>query len=127
MDEKTRLRQYWLRVLLFAGILWGTMPLITLPLLSPGRDDTPLEIVAVVFYSITILPASVLAFWHRRMACLWLTASALTVAAATIQFKLVQHASGHKFDLAVGILGSFFFAGCLDFMELLGWPGALQK
>jgi len=125
MDEKSRLRQFWLRVLLTVGMLWGTMPLITLPLLTRGPNDTAFDLLAAIFNSLTVLPACALAFWHRRVACIWLTVNAAIVLSAALTWM----GRTKSFDLvsAAGYAGSVAIAACLDFMEIKRWPGALER
>lgn len=73
MDEKPGLQQFWHRSLLVMGILWGIIPLVTLPFIIRGTNDSSLDILAAISNGLTIFPASVLAFWHRRIACVWLS------------------------------------------------------
>jgi hypothetical protein len=125
MDEKARLRQFWLRFLLALGILWGTVPLITVPFVFRGANDSLFDVLTAVCTSLMILPACVLAFWHRRMACIWLTANGLMiVTAAASSARRIQ-----EYDLGaiVGLVVPILIAICLDFMEVQHWPGALDR
>ncbi len=125
MDQTARLRQFYLRCLLVAGMLWAGMPFITAPLVNRGPGDSALSVLTAIFGCSSILLASALAFWHRRVACLWLTfASALLIAASIISARLDQPFG--TWELA-GIAGCVALAACLDFMELQRWPGALEK
>jgi hypothetical protein len=125
MDERSRLRQFWLRVLLVLGILWGTVPLITVPFVFRGANDSTFDVLAAVCNGLTILPACILAFWHRRMACIWLTVNgAMLALAVALSARRI-----HECDLGVivGIAVPVFIAICLDFMEAQHWPGALDQ
>ena len=124
-DERSRMRQFWLRVLLVLGMLWGTMPFITVPLLFKGANDTPFDVFAAAFNGLTVLPACALAFWHRRIACIWLSANAVTVVIAMISF--MGRTRAFSPETTIGACGSVIVALCLDYMDLLRWPTALQK
>lgn len=125
MDQSLRLQQFYLRSLLVAGMLWGGMPFVTGPLVAQGTGQSHFAIVAALFSSFSILPACALAFWHRRIACVWLTANALAIFAVWLD----SVRSGRLINIteSIGILGSIALAAILDYMELRHWPGALQK
>jgi hypothetical protein len=125
MDEKNKMRQYWVRVLLFAGMLWGTMPLLMLVFVLLSANATPFEAFATAFSSLTVLPASVLGFWHRRRACVWLTANAVILLFALA--ALARHTQAYSVNETIGFVGSILIAVGLDFMELRRWPAALAK
>ncbi|MEA2541318.1 MAG: hypothetical protein QOH35_2684 [Acidobacteriaceae bacterium] len=124
MDERSRLRQFWLRVLLSLGILWGTVPLITVPFVFRGANDSTFDVLAALCNGLTILPACILAFWHRRMACIWLTVNGamLAIAVASSARRI------HEYDLGaiIGIVVPVLIAICLGFLEARHWPGALD-
>ncbi len=65
--ERLVLRQFWLRVLLALGILWGTGIFIMVPLVFRGADDTSFDVFASVFNGLTILRR---ARWHSGIAAL---------------------------------------------------------
>lgn len=125
MDEKARLRQFYLRCLLLAGILWSGMPFLTAPLVNRGIAHPPLAVMASIFGCASLLLASVLGFWHRRVACVWLSLSALALLAA----MAASARSGSPFRSyeTIGVAGSIVIALCLDWMEFARWPGALDK
>jgi hypothetical protein len=122
-SEKSNMRQFWLRVLLAVGILWGGMPLLTLPLLFIGSMVPALNLFVVVFNGLTVAPACVLAFWRRRLACVWLSGNAVVI---IVSIALV-FARGHGVGLGsiAGFIGSVILAVVLDFMEIMRWPKAL--
>jgi len=124
MDASSGDRQLWLRLLLALGIMWGFIPLITVLFIFRGAEDTTFDILAAVLNSLTILPACVLAFWHRRLACIWLTVNAAILLAAFASFANRTHIYGK--GGVVGLAGSVFLAICLDLAELKRWPGALD-
>ena len=125
LDQSSRLQQFYLRSLLVAGMLWGGMPFVTGPLVARGTGQSHFAIAVALFSSFTILPACALAFWHRRIACLWLTANAIAIVAVWAD----SLRSGHLINVteSIGIVGSVALALSLDFMELRRWPGALEK
>jgi hypothetical protein len=124
-EERLRLRQFWLRVLLALGMLWGTMPLITAPLVFRGANDTSFDVFAGVFNGLTILPACALAFWHRRVACIWLSVNAATVVIA--MSSSMGRTREFPLGAMIGVAVSVFVALCLDYMELWRWPSALER
>jgi hypothetical protein len=124
-DEKLRLRQFWLRVLLALGMLWGTGIFIMVPLVFRGANDTSFDVFAAVFNGLTILPACALAFWHRRVACIWLSANAATVVIAATSW--MGRTREFPVGPVIGVAVSVFVALCLDYMELWRWPAALQR
>jgi hypothetical protein len=123
-DESSNMRQFWLRVLLALGILWGGMPLLTLPLLFLGVVSAPFGLFATVLNGLTVAPACVLAFWHRRSACIWLSANAATLVIVGVTFLRRTHEV--YLDGLIEWAGSVLVALCLDYMELLRWPRALD-
>jgi hypothetical protein len=125
MDEKSRLRQFWLRVLLAIGLLWGTMPPIAIAFVIMGWKGPLFVLAAQVFNAFTILPACALAFWHRRMACIWLSINAV-LAAAALAF-CVRNPQLLNLPEMTALAGPVIIAGYLDFMEIKGWPGALAR
>jgi hypothetical protein len=122
MRDKLRLQQFYLRILLGFGIFWGFVPLITVFFIFRGLNDSVFDVAVVVSNSLTILPASVLAFWHRRIACVWLSLNGAMVAIAYIP-------RFHTFTIGptIGILFSVLFPLCLDYIEFRHWPNALTR
>lgn len=123
MDQETRLRQFYLRFFLVVAMIWGTLPLITVPFLGVSSSDGNFARFAAIFSCVTVLPASILAFWQRRIACAWLTGNALLLLAAlAASLRPGRH-------LGVGgiieFIGSIAIAAFLDWMQLRGWPPAL--
>lgn len=125
MDGESRDRQFWMRVLLIGGFLCGTLPLITIPLVLRDTNINAFEMLALIFNGLSVLPASALAFWHRRIASVWLTIDAGVVTAALVN----SFRGGGRFDAeeTAWLIGSIAVAVCLDFMEFRRWPEALQK
>jgi len=121
MNEKDRLRQFYQRVLLTVGIIWGTLPFVTTPFIFRGTNDTTFDVIAAVCNSLTVMPACVLALWYRRLACVWLTANGVAITAAILQSHV--HEVAALFGAAVPVL----IAACLDMMEIRIWPGALAR
>lgn len=124
MTEKARLQQFWLRCLLAVGVMWGIIPLITLPFITRGNTDSTLDVWAAVVSALTVFPASVLAFWWRRPACIWLTINAGLVATSMTLFILRNHE--YRVGSIIGVAVSVLLAVLLDTMEIRRWPGALD-
>lgn len=124
-DGKDPLRQYWLRVLLAIGLLWGTMPPITIAFVILGWSGPVFVLGAMIFNAFTVLPACALAFWHRRAACVWLTVNGILAAAAlAITF---EHPNLLSVPEMAALGGPVVVAALLDFMEIKGWPGAVNR
>jgi len=124
IDEKFARRQFWLRTLLVIGLLWGFLPFITAPFITRGPGDTYFDVFASVINSITILPACALAFWHRRIACVWLSVNAVLIGAALLTFILHTHHSNAW--MIAQVAGPIAFALLLDFFEVRHWPPAVN-
>lgn len=122
MDVRSGERQLWLRLLLALGIMWGFVPLITVMFVFRGAKDSTFDAFATVFNSLTILPACILAFWHRRTACVWLTINgAFLVGAFAPRVRELDKGA------VVTLMGSVLIAICLDFTELKHWPSPLDR
>jgi hypothetical protein len=127
MDEKSQSRQYWLRVLLALGLLWGTWLPVQLFefVVTPGSFGSFFVALAAGINSLTIAPACFVAFWHRRAACVWLACNAIVVASSAIEsIHQTHHYSG---GMIFNTAGPVLLAICLITMELERWPGALDK
>lgn len=125
MDARSDDRQFWLRFLLVIGMLLGAMSLLTLPVVLAGWSGSALGRFVTLFSGLTVFPACALAFWFRRLACLWLTANATLVIAA--EMMPGQHIRG----LDLGSIASFVIpvaiALCLDYTAIRHWPTALNR
>jgi hypothetical protein len=124
-DDQAHSRQFWLRTFLVIGILWGFLPFVMAPFITKGAHDTTYDIVASVLNSLTILPACALAFWHRRIACVWLSVNAVVLAGALAGF--IQRTRKLDPAMIAEVVGPILFAVCLDFAEARRWPAALEK
>ncbi len=125
MEEQARIRQFWLRSLLSLGMVWGLIPLITLPFITHGANDSALDVWAAISNGLTLLPASVLAFWHRRVACVWLTINGALVVSSISTYVLRTHS--HPLASMIGAVVSAAVAISLDMMEVQRWPEALDR
>ena len=125
MDDKSRLRQFYLRFVLSIGIIWGLIPLIMLPFIFRGADDSTFNTLSAVSNSLTILPASVLAFWHRRIACVWLTLNAVLLISSLSSWLLRTH--DYQIGAIIGCGGSVVLAIVLDVAEARRWPAAFAR
>ena len=126
MDEQSRLRQFYLRVLLAIGIFWGTALLIVVPFVFRGENDSTFDVLVAVSNGLTILPACILAFWHRRVACIWLTINGAMIAIAATSFAQRTHAH-YDVGTIISFLVPVLIAVCLDVIEMKHWPGALER
>ncbi len=116
-----------MRTVLTVGLIWGGFLLVQLLVfaITPGSQGTLLDTLAVVINCLTVGPASLLAFWHRRAACVWLVADGTFIAATTTRFTLRAHT--YDWPLILGVLLSIALAICLLVMEARRWPGALAR
>jgi len=101
-------------------MLWGLIPLITLPFASGGPTDTPWDVWAAVLNGFTLLPASALVLWHRRIACIWLTLNALVIVIALTAFTLRNHTQ--HVGVFIGAFVPIFLAIFFDIAEVRRWP-----
>jgi hypothetical protein len=107
------------------GIFWGVIPFITVLFVFRGENDSILDVTAAVFDSLTILPACILAFWHRRLACVWLSLNAALIIAITIPFLL--RTRRHDLWTIICVLVPVLIAFWIDFMESNDWPDAVNS
>lgn len=124
MDEKSASRQFWLRTLLVIGMLWGFVPFVLAPFITKGATDTYFDIFVSVLNSLTVMPACVLAFWHRRIASIWLTVNGALLAVALAGYILRTRQT--HLGMILGVAGPIAIALCLDVLEALRWPPALN-
>ncbi len=113
------------RVVFALGIVWGIVPLIGIPFLAlGGGSGTALGDYSLVLTGLTILPASLLAFWFRRAAAVWFGLNALLTLAAIFFGHLIVSTGGPTIlEFAVS---SVALAAFVLFAELLHWPPALH-
>lgn len=125
MDAKSVDRQFWLRFMLVIGMLLGTMPMIDLPLIVPHWTGSAFGLFATIFSAATVLPACAMAFWRRRIACVWLTINGVILIAAEAVAAPRPHGvgTGELVSVAVPIL----IACVLSYTEIRRWPGALER
>lgn len=127
MNEQSRMQQFYLRTVLAVGLLWGAFLLVQLLVfvLTPGSKGTALDSLSIVVNCLSVFPASVLGFWHRRAACVWLVANGIFIAATTIRFTL--QTQQYDWSLILGVLFSIVLAICLLVIEIRRWPAALAR
>jgi uncharacterized membrane protein YadS len=95
------------------------------PFIFRGTNDTGFDISVVVLNSLTILPASILAFWHRRAASIWLSLNALLLVLDLL--SLIHRENRPASSALVGILVPILLATFLSYMEVKNWPNALNR
>lgn len=130
-EEREELRRFWGRVVFVAGMLAGMTPMAVPPLAlsSLGQQTAMLEALALIVFSVSVLPASILAFWRRREAAAWLLLAGVAAAVLVLTEQHVLAARGiardygsdYLFVLPLG-LGIF---GMLT--EWKGWPRLLER
>ncbi len=125
-EEKEDLRRFWGRVVFVLGMLAGMFPMAVPPLAiaSLGQRTARLEVLALIVFSVSVLPASILAFWHRREAIAWLLLAGVAAAGLVLTEQHVLGGRGTAPDygsdylfaipLALGIFGIA--------TEWMGWP-----
>ncbi len=125
MDAKSESRQFLQRCILAVGVLWGFMPFVLVPFITRGPSDTYFDLFASVLNSLTLLPACVLAYWQRRIACIWLSINAVIIASALVMF--LARTGNFELWMLVQVAGSVGFAIWLDVVEARHWPAPLEK
>jgi len=131
-EERDDLRRFWGRVVFALGMGIGMLPFAAPPgaISTLGQHDAMLEVVALIAFCITVLPASVLAFWHRRAASLWLLLVGLAAAALVIA---EQHSLASARGIAPDYYSDYLFVGPLGLAlfgiitEWKGWPPLLDR
>lgn len=129
MNEKQRSRQFNLRVLLVIGLLWGGALIVQLLLfiatyaVVTGNKGTPIYMAAFLFNCVSLGPAFVLAFWHRRAACVWLVLNALLSIASLL--LATPHEPTYGPAIVVSPFVPILLAAALIFTQLRRWPAAL--
>ncbi len=126
-DIATGSRKKLLSQIVFSvGILLGIVPLISLPmmlLIAGGRQPADMAL-AGLFNGMTILPASAMAFWKRKLASWWLIADAFVVATVGLDHLSNPATHGSALIMSVlvpGLLGAFGL-----YSEKSGWPMLLD-
>jgi hypothetical protein len=122
------LRRFWSRFVYFMGMMAGLLPLITLPanLFTISTTNPAIVALAQVINAATVLPASALAYWQRRVASIWLIVDAAMGIFARIEHPLKGTENWALFGvLGVGIP---LFLGVFGLVtEWTGWPSLLEK
>ncbi len=130
-EERQDLQRFWGRVAFVLGMGAGLFPLAVPPLAvsSLGEHTAMLEVLALIVFSVSVLPASVLAFWHRREAAAWLLLAGVAAAALMLTEQHVLAARGIASDygsdylfvlpLALGLFGIL--------TEWKSWPPLLER
>lgn len=131
IEEREDLRRFWGRVVFFLGMLAGMTPMAVPPLAlsSLGAQTAMLEVLALMAFSVSVLPASILAFWQRRLATAWLLLAGVAAAVLVLTEQHVLAARGIARDygsdylfvipLALGAFGIF--------TEASRWPSLLDR
>jgi hypothetical protein len=131
-EERDDLRRFWGRVVFALGMGVGMLPFAVPPgaISTLGQHDAALEVVALIVFSVTVLPASVVAFWHRRTASLWLLLAGVATAVLVIA---EQHALAATRGIAPDFFSDYLFVGPLGLglfgivSEWKGWPPLLDR
>lgn len=130
-EERNDLRRFRGRVVFALGIGAGMFPFAVPPLAlsTLGRHTASLEFLALVIFSLTVMSASVTAFWRRRLASVWQTAAGLFLLAIVVA---EQHALsprgiapdyGSDYPFAIPLLLGVFGI----FTNWKGWPPLIEK
>jgi len=130
-EEKEDLRRFWGRVVFVLGMMAGMFPMAVPPLAvsNLGEHTAILEVLALIAFSVSVLPASILAFWHRREASAWLLLTGVAAAALVLTEQHVLGTRGIAPDygsdylfvlpLALGVFGMV--------TEWKDWPALLDR
>ncbi len=131
MTEKSRLQQFYLRVLLVIGLLWGGALLVQLILfvmtymIVTGNKGTPLFMFSFLVNCVTVGPACALAFWRRRLACVWIVLDAILAIASMLLAAPREPSYGPALVVSPSV--PIVLAVAFVFIELRRWPGALER
>lgn len=130
-EEKQEMRRFWGRVVFVVGMVAGMTPMAVPPLGIDrlGQHTAALEVLALIVFSVSVLPASALAFWRRREAAAWLLMAGAAAAALVLTEQHVFSTRGIAPDwgsdylfvipLALGIFGVL--------TEWRGWPRLVDR
>ena len=114
------------RAVFGAGVVFGLLPLLSTPLLFlGGSGSTPFADGTLLLICLSVMPASLLAFWFRSAAALWLGITALASGVALLFGRLYVPDHGDTslvFAVSSMVMGSF-----AALAELRRWPPALQR
>ena len=124
METRERLRRLWVRTFLAVGIVWGVLPFVSLLFITRGQLDSTLDEVAVVINSLSVMPASIIGYKYRVVACVWLSINAVLVALSVISYTLRTH--DVRIGSIIGATVSIALAIFLDYSQAKGWPSALE-
>lgn len=124
---KDDLRRFWSRLAYFLGMMVGLIPLITLPahLFVISTTNPASVAVARVLNAVTVLPASALAYWHRKPAAWWLMIDAAVCIFAGIEHPAKGAENWVLLVVAVGI--PLFLGGFGVITGWAGWPALLER
>ena len=131
MNRKEESQQFNLRVLLVIGLLWGGALLIQLLLflmtygIVTGNKGTPMYMLAFLINCITVGPACALAFWRRRLACVWMVLDAILAVASVLM--ATPHEPSYGPAIVVSPIVPIVLAIAFVFIELRRWPSALER
>jgi hypothetical protein len=95
------------------GSIWGLWAFgaVVMSAFTIGNNDTAPEIIAMLLYGFTILPACILSIWHRKAAAYWLLAlSFISAFGFLYQEAALSAGDDHLGSLARDALRVLFFA-----------------
>ncbi|MBT9330979.1 hypothetical protein [Paracidobacterium acidisoli] len=132
-EEQETLRVFWGRFAFSIGLLWGTWNLTSMPvtIAAAGGNLPRPEVFALLVCALSVFPASTLAFWHRRVASLWLVVAGIVTAAGIVatwhqlstvpggDISYIANSLAFAFPLALGFFGLT--------TDLMGWPRLLPR
>jgi hypothetical protein len=125
---KDDLRRFWGRVVYFLGMLAGFIPLLLLPsnVFTGGNHNTQAAILVQGFNLATVLPASVLAFWSRKVAAWWLVVDGVVLGCFAAMRYIPGNPVGRwEFFLLAAV--PLFLGGFGVFTDWKGWPRLVDR
>jgi hypothetical protein len=127
-ELKNDLRRFWGRVVYFTGMLAGFIPLILLPstIFTAGAHNPGGAVLVQGFNLLTVLPASVLAYWSRAVAAWWLVVDGVVL----FCYTTLRNVPGGPVDrwelfLLAGI--PLFLGGFGLYSQMNRWPPLLNR
>ena len=119
-----------MKVIIGFGSIWGLFAL-GLTLISSftfeSNDTTP-EIAAIALYGLTILPASILSIWYRKIAACWLIALSPIAAFGFLYQIAMQVNRAKSVGLLIGdLVGLLLIAAVPGFLGICMFRTKPQK
>jgi hypothetical protein len=100
------------KVIIGFGSIWGLFAFAAMlfSLFTIGANNSAPEVLAILLYGLTILPACILAIWFMRYAALWLMLLAPTTAIGLVYQAIHSRTAGDYWTVVGGVAESLMVA-----------------